>query len=478
MRTRLVAAIVVVALAVLAVSYVATFALVRRSLEENALDNLQARATDVGQTVDAIVTDDALRPRQAQRQAAIRQQLRSALRLSDVRAVYVTPRGDVVSAGTADFFELPPDISADDIDADALLRGEQVSGRRGDTVFLALPVRHVGAQTLVVVATNSVETKVLEEAFPLMLLAGLIVLLGAAAVAVWLARRLTRPVQEVERVAARLAAGDLGARADISPNSDDELIALAATLNGLAEQLEQARGSERAFLLSVSHDLRTPLTSIRGYAEALADGPLRDAGPEERTRAATVIGAESRRLERLVRDLLDLARLDTRQFSFHARPCDAAEVVRAAAEAFAPQATDLGIALRIDVPAPCAADLDPERLGQIVANLVENALKYATTAVAVAFEPHDAHFAIVVADDGPGIAPTDATRVFERLYTVRTTPGRSVGTGLGLAIVHELANAMGGDAHVDPTVADGTRFVVRLPRTPTSDQQRPDREDY
>ena len=111
----------------------------------------------------------------------------------------------------------------------------------------------------------------------------------------------------------------------------------------MASQLEQARGSEHAFLLSISHDLRTPLTSIRGYAEALADGTLDDADPNERKRAATIIGAEGRRLERLVRDLLDLSRLDTHQFSLTPRPCDATEVVRDAAEAFTPQARELGI---------------------------------------------------------------------------------------------------------------------------------------
>src|SRR5204863_70831 len=95
----------------------------------------------------------------------------------------------------------------------------------------------------------------------------------------------------------------------------------------MAAQLEESRGSQRAFLLSISHDLRTPLTSIRGYAEALADGTLDDADPDARRRAATVIGSEARRLERLVQDLLDLSRLDSREFSLHPRPCDAAAVV-------------------------------------------------------------------------------------------------------------------------------------------------------
>jgi two-component system sensor histidine kinase BaeS len=232
----------------------------------------------------------------------------------------------------------------------------------------------------------------------------------------------------------------------------------------MAAQIEHSRGSERAFLLSISHDLRTPLTSIRGYAEALADGTLDDADPNERKRAATVIGAEARRLERLVRDLLDLSRLDSRQFSLRPEPCDATEIVRDAATAFMPQAHDVGVTLEITTGPPLPVDLDPERLGQIVANLVENALKYAATTVTVYAAAHGpAHVAVVVVDDGPGIPPDQLDRVFERLYTVRATPGRAVGTGLGLAIVRELAAAMGGSARVEAAPEGGSRFVVSLP---------------
>ncbi len=223
-----------------------------------------------------------------------------------------------------------------------------MSGRRGDTVFLALPTTtRVLGGTLVVIATDRVDMTVLHDALPLMVVAGLLVLAVVALLSIWLANRLTRPIHAIERAAAQLATGDLSARADVPPTTDGELAALAGALNDMASQLEQARGAEHAFLLSISHDLRTPLTSIRGYAEALADGTLDDADPNDRKRAATIIGAEGRRLERLVRDLLDLARLDAHQFSLSPRPCDATEVVRDAAEAFEPQAHELGIALKV-----------------------------------------------------------------------------------------------------------------------------------
>jgi two-component system sensor histidine kinase BaeS len=249
---------------------------------------------------------------------------------------------------------------------------------------------------------------------------------------------------------------------DLGRHPDDELAALAGTLNAMAAQLEHAQGMERAFILSVSHDLRTPLTSIRGWAEAMTDGAV--STDEEQARAARVIAAEARRLERLVADLLDLARLDARQFSLAPRPIDAAETVRTAVDAFRPAAQDLGITLQVDGATTLPADADPDRLAQIVANLVENALKYATSAIVVELAAYDTgDLDVSVRDDGPGIDPADLPRVFDRLYVSRTIPGRSVGTGVGLAIVRELAGAMGGQAWVDPANGSGATFVVRLP---------------
>jgi signal transduction histidine kinase len=142
--------------------------------------------------------------------------------------------------------------------------------------------------------------------------------------------------------------------------------------------------------------------------------------------------------------------------------------VRDAAEAFAPKAHELGVSLSVVPGEALPVDLDPERLAQIVANLVENALKYASTTVEVYVAPHGAgHVAVVVTDDGPGIPRDKLALVFERLYTVRETPGRAVGTGLGLAIVRELAATMGGRTWVEAPGDGGSRFVVSLPSNVT-----------
>jgi two-component system sensor histidine kinase BaeS len=394
--------------------------------------------------------------------------LRASLKITDLTAVLIAPNGAVNTIGTASVFALPTGIVASDLHSDVLYGARPVSGRHGNTVFLAIPARLIGRQRVVVIATAQVETKVLSRATPLLLLAGVMVLLLAVGVAIWFARRLTRPIRELERAAGQLAAGDLSGRADIPPGTDADLVALGTTLNTMAAQLEDSRGSQRAFLLSISHDLRTPLTSIRGYAEALADGTLDDADPEGRKRAATVISSEARRLERLVGDLLDLSRLDSRQFSLNPRECDAAQVVREAALAFEPQARELGLELNVLAGNPAPAWLDADRLGQIVANLVENALKYASSIVEVSTELQGGdlragELAVVVTDDGPGIPPDDLANVFTRLYTARATPGRAVGTGLGLAIVQELAVAMRGRAAADGPPSGGARITVSLP---------------
>jgi two-component system sensor histidine kinase BaeS len=283
----------------------------------------------------------------------------------------------------------------------------------------------------------------------------------AAFVAAYLARRMTRPLAAMETTARSIAGGDLSARVDATHVRDDELGSLANAINAMASDLDVARGHERAFLLSVSHDLRTPLTSIRGYAEAIADGTVQ--GMDARIRAADVISSESRRLERLVADLLDLARLDAHQFSLAPRLIDAREVVAETVDGFRPQAGDIGVTLDLDADGTLPMVADPERLAQIVANLLENALKYATSAVTVGQTESEGVVRITVDDDGPGIDPDDLPHVFERLYASRTIPGRSVGTGIGLAIVHELAGAMGGDARVEPISSLGTRFVVTIP---------------
>jgi signal transduction histidine kinase len=473
LRTRLLVAMISIALGVLVVTALVTAALARRTEVDSARRDVQDRAAVVAPEFDKLINQ--LPSARAAKQTAagrrqitrIRDLLTTTLRASNGAIVAVDANGDVREVlGTLlgaenSVLTLPSGVSADDIDTQALLAGKTQAGRDGNTVFTAVPLTGLSDLTPVVVLAESVNTRPFGGNGLAVLGAALLALAVAVFVAAYLARRLTRPLAAMEATARSIAGGDLSARVDASHVADDELGSLANAINAMAADLDEARGHERAFLLSVSHDLRTPLTSIRGYAEAIADGTVE--GMDARIRAANVISSESRRLERLVADLLDLARLDAHQFSLYPGPIDARPVVVDAVEAFAPAAAEMGVELAVEPGAPVPAEADSQRLAQIVANLVENALKFATARVVVSVAAVAGAVELRVDDDGPGIAPADVPRVFERLYTSRTVPGRTLGTGIGLAIVRELAHAMGGDARVEPIDTVGTRFVVTFP---------------
>jgi two-component system sensor histidine kinase BaeS len=298
------------------------------------------------------------------------------------------------------------------------------------------------------------------------LVSGVVALLIAALVAWMLSRRMARPLVEAMDATARIAAGDLQSRVPRHPHDFAESASLASSINEMAQSLQAGRDRERQLLLSVSHDLRTPLTSIRGFAEAITDGAIDDTA-----QAAEVIIAESRRLERLVGDLLDLTKLEGNQMSITIRPTDVSEVVSTTAEGFRPLARRSGLQLAVHLPEGNveAVMADPDRLAQIVANLVENALTFARSSVTVALSAGgpsggSGRSIVSVEDDGPGIASGDLTRVFERFYQADHGPNRRYGSGLGLAIVAELAAAMGAHVRaVSPVSAKGgSRFEVSL----------------
>jgi two-component system sensor histidine kinase BaeS len=461
-----------IAVGVLVFTGVTTVTLARRSARDAAVDDLRDQGRTVEAEIEALLAElrELERPVQQRR---LRGFIAGTLRLSRASVVTVQPDGTVVDGfgsatpnPQAEVLHLPAGVSADDLDTDALLDGEQQSRLIGDTALVARPLDPIPNEgTPILVLTDDVDNNTIGRAGPFFVGAAILALLVAGLVAYWLARRLTRPLAAMQETAARIGEGDLSARVVLPRGTDEELAGLARTLDGMAAELEAGRGLERSFLLSVSHELRTPLTSIKGYAEAIADGAV--VGREEQAHAAEIIVAEARRLERLVADLLDLARLDTKQFALTPRPIDARTVVAGAVEAFRPKASDLGITLELAANEAVPVDADPERLAQIVANLVENALKYARARVRVDVIRRNGSVELQVVDDGPGIDSADLPHVFERLFTSRTAPGRKLGTGLGLAIVRELVGAMGGSAAAETLDGEGARFVVRIPRETT-----------
>jgi len=275
----------------------------------------------------------------------------------------------------------------------------------------------------------------------------------AALAAFLIARRISRPVDRISAAARSLTRGT---HPDPVPvEGAAEIATLAVAFNDLAAQLRQAQEAERSFLLSVSHELKTPLTAIRGYAEAVEDGAI---DPRE---AAATVALEARRLERLVHDLLDLARMNRTDFSVVNTEIDLAEVAEDAVRRYQQQAESFGVALNAvgDARAPAIADAD--RVLQVVSNLVENALRMTPSGgeVRVVAAPG----VLRVEDTGPGLAEPDTEHAFERFYLhERYGRERPVGTGLGLAIVKELTVAMGGSVDVESRPGRLTVFTVRL----------------
>jgi len=284
-----------------------------------------------------------------------------------------------------------------------------------------------------------------------LLLAGLAGVLFAAAASFFLARSIVRPIRRVAEATRALAADE---RHDPLPTEgSSELAALSLAFNQMTEQLAASREAERNFLLSVSHELKTPLTAIRGYAEGLADGAF------DADEAARTIVLEAGRLERLVRDLLDLARMNRAEFSVRSEPVDLGQTARQAVERHEASAREFGVELRA-TGAESWVDADHDRLLQVASNLVENAMREtpAGGSVTVSAEPGR----LVVADTGPGIPAADVPHAFERFYLYdKVGKDRPVGSGLGLAIVKQLATAMGGDVRVESDPA-GTTFTVSL----------------
>jgi two-component system OmpR family sensor kinase len=293
------------------------------------------------------------------------------------------------------------------------------------------------------------------EALALAGAAGALLAVGLAAV---LARRLTRPIRSLAQATRRLADGESGVTVQVV--GQDELADLGRSFNTMSAELARARESQRTFLESVSHELKTPLTSVRGYAEALQEGAV---APRE---AAAVIVGEAGRLERLVFDLLDLARLGRADFSVAREPVDLAAVAAAVVTRHEVRARELRVTLTQQGAGSAWVCGDEGRLLQASSNLVENALRLTPAGGAVTVSPGED--GLRVSDTGPGLKDEDLGRAFERFYLhdrYRADPGRAVGSGLGLAIVAQLVAAMGGRVQVENRAGGGACFAISLPRS-------------
>ena len=288
--------------------------------------------------------------------------------------------------------------------------------------------------------------------------ASLVAVIASIGLAIVLARMLANPLAEVGAAARRIADGDYAAR--VPRDGPEEIASLADSFNQMAASLERQEAMRRDFIANAAHELRTPLTNLQGYLEALRDGVI----TADRATYES-LHEEADRLVRLSRSLDALAEGDAGASPPQLVDLDLAATIGAALELAAPAIERAGLGLEADVPPTLPARADPDRLAQVLANLLSNAVRYtpAGGVVTVRAERRPGDVLISVANTGEGIPPEDLDRVFERFYRVEKSRDRARGgAGIGLAIVKQLVEQAGG--RVGAESRDGlTRFWFSLP---------------
>ena len=292
--------------------------------------------------------------------------------------------------------------------------------------------------------------------------AGLVV---AALAGGLLGRLLARPLRRTADVAAAMRQGRRDLRVPVEGPA--EVAEVAEAVNELSVALRHSEERQREFLLSVSHELRTPLTAVHGFAESLADGVV--TGPEAQ-HAGQVIQRESQRLERLVSDLLDLARIGADQFQLDLAEVDLQDTVRACAEVWGVRCERQGVRFRLESPsAPAVVTTDARRIRQVLDGLAENALRVTPAGSQLTLSLSQAEPGMVVLqvrDGGPGLDPDDYAVAFERGVLHEKYRGRRpVGSGIGLALAYGLVSRLGGTMTAGPAPEGGAAFTVWLPAT-------------
>ena len=274
----------------------------------------------------------------------------------------------------------------------------------------------------------------------------------------WLSRKITGPVLALSGAADEIAVGNYAVRVPIG-RGGDEISHLSERFNEMAARLAATEERERQFLMSVSHELRTPLTAIRGHVDALRDGLIDD--PELERESLDVIAAESQRLERLVGDVLDLAKLNAHRFTVHAQEVDMGHLMAQAYASFGEEARHREIDYRlVQDGEPPTIVTDGDRVLQVISNLLANAFRWTPDGGTIELSTSAANgtVSVDIADSGPGISPDERERIF-----VPFISRDNHGTGLGLPIARELAVALGGHIELESEAGRGSCFRLVLP---------------
>ncbi len=308
-----------------------------------------------------------------------------------------------------------------------------------------------------------------ENLLPPVVQAGAVALVLSVLLALLVSRSVAAPLRRVTDAAQAIARGETGTRAPVAGPAETQ--SLARSFNAMADQVEAAQQSQRDFVANVSHELKTPLTSIQGFSQALLDGTA--STPETTVRAARIIHEEAERMRGMVDDLLILARFDAGQMVMRRDRVELGPLLHGCIEKLSPQiqAADVIVEMKLDLVEPLSVTGDGDRLAQVFANLLDNSVAHTPAGgkvtVAAQRVEEGRIVEVTITDTGEGIAADELPRIFERFYQVDKARKRGRGAGLGLAITKEIVEAHDGVITAESVVGLGTRFTVRLP---TGDQ--------
>lgn len=390
-------------------------------------------------------------------------------RISDslaIRLILFNPEGDPLLDSEPD----SPAILLPDGDQTPQMKGQvdDLDGKtwlysswimpKGDILVLAIP-RQGGLQIL---RSPQLRETLREDFLPSFLRAGLVAFVLAVIFAAWMGSWIVSPLQSIEEASRNISNGEYQ---QIPLQGPDEVQALAGAYNEMIDQVQASQQSQRDFVANVSHELKTPLTSIQGFSQAMLDGTV-DSGPAL-AKAAGIIKTEADRMYRLVVDLLDLARFDAGTVVLDRKVLDLSKLLTHVVNQLIPQAAEARVKLSLDVdPLPtCVGDED--RLAQVFTNLVDNAIKHTPENGFVNLNARsEAGLArIEIIDSGEGIPDEHLGRIFERFYKVDGSRKKEAkpGTGLGLAIAQQIVQAHDGTITVRSLTGEGSVFEVTIP---------------
>jgi len=391
--------------------------------------------------------------------------------VTNVRAAIIERQEGRVVANSRPGFPLPPQATLQDvIQMSDVERGEyQTDDARANWLFVAAPLSDDYSLFLTSpgpTLRNSLVIWGTDFLWPLLRAAGVALVLSVV-FAWWMSSTVSSPLKSMVDATRAIASGET-AELDALQGPIETRV-LAEAFNRMSADLRAGQQAQRDFIANVSHDLRTPLTSIQGFAQALRDGTVADT--EGQQQAVRVILEEAERLNRLVEDLLDLARMDAGQMVLQRGPVDLSGLLQSVVERASLRADEAGVMLALDGFGPVTIIGDGDRLAQVFTNLVDNAIKHTPLGgqVRISSKVERGWITVHVDDQGAGIPAAELSRIFERFYQVDKARSGRRGVGLGLAIVREIVQAHGGRVVAQSEMGTGSRFSVQLPVVMPSD---------